>query len=287
MPSTKPTPLNPLPDTRRADLHLHTTYSDGTLSPGELVRQAAQAGLAAIAVTDHDCVDGVPEAVAASADHLEVIPGIELTVAFRGVELHLLGFFLEIANPSVRARLARMRRTRVERLAQMIERLKTYGVTVSLDEVLALAAHGTAGRPHLARVLAQRGFVKTPEEAFERFLGDKAPCFVKGATLTPATAAQFIREMGGVSTLAHPYKFVPDDWLPELIAAGVQGIEAHHPDHSPQIAEHYRQYAEQHGLLISGGSDAHGSWKVNGTAVGSITVPYECVERLRHACKIL
>lgn len=268
---------------RRADLHLHTTFSDGTDAPAALVERAVQAGLAAIAVTDHDCVDGVAPAQAAAAGRVEVIPGIEMTVAFRGVELHILGFFLEAASPAVLARLQELRRLRETRLAQMIGRLKTYQVEVTLDEVLRLSEHGTAGRPHLARALVQRGYVKTPEEAFDRFLGDHAPCFVKGATMTPGSAVEFIRTAGGVSALAHPARFVPEAWLPELTAAGVQGIEAYHPDHGAQTAERYRQYAETHGLLVTGGSDAHGSWKTRGPAVGSVTVPYEYVERLRKA----
>jgi len=276
-------PMPVLPTDRRADLHLHTTFSDGTFSPAELVREALQAQLAAVAVTDHDCVDGVPGAVAAAAGHLEVIPGIELTVAFRGVELHVLGYCLDVEAPAVRERLAAMRRQREVRLQQMIDRLKPYGITVSLEEVLRLSEHGAAGRPHLARVLAQRGYVKTAEEAFARFIGDTAPCFVKGATLTPASAVEFIRSAGGVSALAHPARFVPDAWLPELLAAGLQGIEAYHPDHSRQVADRYRQYAEDHHLLVTGGSDAHGAWKANGPTVGSVTVPYAYVEQLKQA----
>ena len=271
------------PDLRRADLHLHTTFSDGTFSPAELVERALAAKLTAIAVTDHDCVDGIQGALAAAGDRIEVIAGIELTVAFRGVELHILGFCFDAASPVVQARLTRMRQARETRLQEMIDRLKTYDVTVTLEEVLRLSEHGAAGRPHLARALLQRGYVKTPEEAFARFIGDQGPCFVKGATLTPATAVEFIRAAGGVSSLAHPARFVPDDWLPELVAAGIEGIEAYHPDHSASTAERYRQYAEAHQLLVTGGSDAHGTWKTNGPTVGSVTVPYACVERLKAA----
>lgn len=272
---------------RRADLHLHTTFSDGTDAPALLVEHAVQAGLAAMAVTDHDCVDGVIPAQTAAAGRLEVIAGIELTVGFRGVELHILGFFLDPTSREVTTRLQELHRLRETRLQQMIDRLKTYQVEVTLDEVLRLSEHGAAGRPHLARVLVQRGYVKTPEEAFTRFIGDQAPCFVKGATLTPASAAAFVRAAGGVSALAHPARFVPDEWLPELLAAGVQGIEAYHPDHGVATAERYREYAEAHHLLVTGGSDAHGTWKTKGPAVGSVTVPYACVEQLRNAAKAM
>lgn len=268
-------------DSRRADLHLHTTFSDGTASPGELVRLATQANLAAIAVTDHDCVDGIPEALAAAAGHLEVLSGIELTVAFRGVELHILGYLLDPHSNVVQESLVQLRATREERLQQMIQRLKPYGVAVTLEEVLQVSHHGTVGRPHLARALVARGYVKTPEEAFERFIGDSAPCFVKGAVFTPATAVEFIRGAGGVAVLAHPARFVPDVWWPELLEAGLQGIEAYHPDHSRQMAEHYRTLAQEHQLLVTGGSDFHGAWKTNGPTVGSVTVPYECVEQLK------
>ncbi len=267
----------------RADLHSHTTFSDGTSSPAELVAQAVAAKLAAIAVTDHDCVDGVAPAVAEARGRLEVIAGVELTVAFRSVELHILGLFVDPASPAIQERLAKFRTARKTRLAQMIERLKAFDVSMTLEEVLQLSLHGAAGRPHLAQALVRRGYVKTPEEAFERFLGDHAPCFVKGATMTPAMAAALIRDAGGVSALAHPARFVPDVWLPELIAAGIQGIEAYHPDHSAATAERYRQYADAHGLLVTGGSDAHGTWKTKGPAIGSVTVPYTDVERLKAA----
>ncbi len=273
-----------VPDTRRADLHLHTSYSDGMLSPAALVEGVVAAGLAVMAVTDHDSMEGVPAAVAAAAGRVEVIPGIELTVAFREVELHVLGYFLEAV--AVRDRLVQLRQLREQRIQQMVDRLKTYGVAVTMAEVLQISGEGAVGRPHLARVLQQKGYVKTPEEAFDRFLGDQAPCFVKGATMTPADAALFIRDAGGVSSLAHPARFVPDAWLPELIAAGIQGIEAYHPDHGAGTADAYRQYAEEHQLVVTGGSDFHGSWKTNGPAIGCVTVPVAEVERLRRAARV-
>lgn len=277
--------MTPPPAVGRADLHSHTLYSDGTFTPEELVERAVAAGLAALAVTDHDCVDGIPGAAAAAGGRLEIIPGVEMTVAFRGVELHVLGLFLDPDSPTVQEQMTALHALRRERLGRMIARLQDYGVTVSLEEVLALSGAGAAGRPHLARVLVRQGAVKTPEEAFQRFIGDQAPCFVKGATMTPCSAAAFIRAAGGVAILAHPARFVQEAWLPELMAAGLQGIEAHHPDHDRPTALRYEQYAEQHGLLISGGSDAHGTWKANGPAVGSVTVPSPVVERLRAAAR--
>jgi len=266
-------------------LHLHTTFSDGTSSPADLVRQAQEAGLAAIAVTDHDCIGGIPEAVAAAGNALEVIPGVELTVAHREVELHVLGLCMDPAAAHLPERFARMRAARELRIQQMILRLEAHGVSVSWEEVLQVSGLGVPGRPHLARVLVQRGYVATPEEAFDRYLGDRSPCFVKGATLTPATAVEFIRSAGGVSVLAHPARFVPDAWLPELVAAGIQGVEAYHPDHGAAVARRYRRYAREQGLLVTGGSDAHGTWKANGAVVGSVTVPYSCVEELKDAAR--
>src|SRR3989338_2485618 len=254
---------------RRADLHLHTTFSDGTWSPAELVERAVGAGLAAMAVTDHDCVDGVAGADTAAGGRIEGIPGVELTVAFRGVELHVLGLFIDVRSPVMQERLAQFRTSRTARLQEMIDRLKTYGMEVTLDEVLRVSAHGAPGRPHLARVLVERGYVKTPEEAFDRFLGDQAPCFVKGATMTPAMAAELVRAAGGVSALAHPARFVPNEWLPELLGAGIQGIECYHPDHSRATSERYRQYCLEQGLLVTGGSDAHGDRKTNGPTGGA------------------
>ena len=267
----------------KADLHTHTHHSDGTFSPKELVARAKAAGITVLSITDHDSVAGIAEAKLSAGKDLEIIPGVEITVAFRDRELHILGYGLDVENPELTAFFSRMQVYRVDRIKRMIERLNAKGISVTFEEVARIAGTGSIGRPHLAEVLMKRKFVKNLQEAFEKHIGDHAPCFVKGATLTPAQAVALIRGAGGVSSLAHPYRIVADAWIPELVADGVQGIEAYHSDQEGSIAERYRRIAEKHGLLVTGGSDCHGLRKMKGPLIGTVAVPEECIVRLKEA----
>lgn len=266
---------------RRIDLHLHTFHSDGTFSPEEAVRRAKELGLAAISVTDHDIVSAVPEAIAAAGAELEVIPGVEMTVVFRDRELHILGYGVRIADPEFASFLDRMQGYRLDRIRKMTDRARELGCTVTHDEVMAIAGPGSVGRPHLAEAMVRKGFVGSLKEAFNRYLKDDGPCFVKGATLTVPDAVKLIRAAGGVAVLAHPHRLVEDDWMPEMIDAGIQGIEVYHSDHDPQTAEKYRRIAAAGGLLVTGGSDCHGHRKRKRPLIGSVKVPYDLLERLK------
>ena len=268
----------------RADLHLHTFHSDGTFSPEELVERAQGLGLRAIAVTDHDTVAALPAARKAAGAGLEVIAGVELTAAFKEREIHLLGYWLRIEEPALLGFLSRMREYRLDRIRAMIARLRAHGVAqISLEEVQAIAGPGTVGRPHLAEALVNRRAVPTIQQAFDRYLGDQAPCFVKGSTLTVERAVQILRAAGGVAVLAHPHRIIEDGWIPELVSAGIQGIEVYHSEQEPQVTRHYLELAHRHRLLVSGGSDCHGFRKSQGPLIGSVTVPYALVERLKEA----
>lgn len=267
---------------RRIDLHLHTHFSDGTFTPEEVIRRAIEAGLSAISITDHDTLSGLAPARAAAGTAIELIPGVEITVAFRDRDLHLLGYGFREKDPALNRFLQDARIRRHGRIRTMVDRLKERGVEVTFEEVLAVAGNGDSmGRPHLAEVLLRKGVVGSMPEAFDRFLGDRAPCFVKQATLTVSEAAQMIRQAGGVSVLAHPRRLVEDEWIPELVAAGIQGIEVYHPDHTPAVAEMYRRMATTLGLQITGGSDCHGARKIGGPAIGTVPVSYELLERLK------
>lgn len=279
----------------RIDLHLHTFHSDGTFSPEEVVRRARELGLSAISITDHDTVAGVPAALKAAADAapagsgraLEILPGVEMTVLFRDRELHVLGYGVRIEEPAFSAFLDRMREYRLDRIRKMVDRVREHGADVSCEEVLAISGPGTVGRPHLAEAMIRKGFVGSLKEAFDRYLGDNAPCFVKGATLTVPDAVRLIRDAGGVAVLAHPHRLVEDGWIPGLVEEGIQGIEAYHSDHPPAVAEKYRRMAGERGLLVTGGSDCHGMRKQKGPLIGSVSVPYERLERLRDAMRRL
>lgn len=270
---------------RRIDLHLHTFHSDGTFSPEEVVRRAKELGLSAISVTDHDTVDGVPAARGAAGKDLEIIPGVEMTVVFRDRELHILGYGIRIEDPEFAALLDRLKQRRLERIKKMIDKVRERGADVTFGEVTAIAGPGSVGRPHLAEAMIRKGFVKSLKEAFDRYLADDAPCFVRDATLTVQEAVRMIRAAGGVAVLAHPNRLVEDEWVPELVEAGIQGIEVYHSDHSPTVAEKYRRMAEERKLLITGGSDCHGLRKQKGPLIGSVSVPYERLDKLKEAFK--
>ena len=274
----------------RADLHLHTHYSDGTFTPEEVVRRARSAGLAAISLTDHDTLKGLEPArraagsdpSAGSGQALEIITGVELTAIFGDRELHVLGYGFRPDDLPLQSYLARAQGGRRERIQAMIDQLREHGVEVSLEEVDAAAGDADSiGRPHLAEVLVRKGAVRSLPEAFERYLGDRAPCFVHKATLTVQQAAALLRTAGGIAVLAHPHRLIQQSWIPELVEQGIQGIEVYHPDHNAAVAQHYRQLAEERGLLITGGSDCHGLRKAGGPTLGTVSVPYPCVERLK------
>ena len=268
---------------RRADLHLHSDYSDGTFSPTEVVKRAKRLGLAAISLTDHDTLAGLPEAMEAAGPGLEVVPGVEMTALFRDREIHILGFGLRLDDPEFSDFLKQMHAYRLDRIRKMIGRLAAHGVTISFEEVNAAAGRGTIGRPHLAELIVKKGAAVSFQDAFQKYIGDQAPCFVKGATLTVPEAVRLLRAAGGVAVIAHPYRLIEDSWIPELIAAGIQGIEAYHSDHDPSVAERYRKMAEELHLLWTGGSDCHGDRKEKGPLIGTVSVPYEVVERLKAA----
>ncbi len=274
--------------TKKADLHIHTLYSDGTFSPEEVVQRASRLKLACIAITDHDAIAGIGRAQeAAKVFGIEVLSGVELTAVFKEREIHVLGYGFRLKDPTLTAFLERMRRYRVDRIQAMIDRLRSQEIHLELETVQSIAGEGSLGRPHLAEAMVKQGFVRSMEEAFQRYLGDRGPCFVKGATLTVSEAVRLIRGAGGVVILAHPHRLIEEASIPELVAAGIQGIEVYHSDHEPSVVKKYRKIAEQHRLLITGGSDCHGHRKSEGPVLGTVTVPYEEVERLKAATNSL
>jgi 3',5'-nucleoside bisphosphate phosphatase len=263
-----------------ADLHLHTRYSDGSWHPQALVREAARLGFAAIAITDHDTLDGVPEALHGAG--IEVIPGVEITCRVDTIEVHMLGYLPGDTwkNANLHAVLDHSRQVREKRIGEMVARLNESGVPVTADEVFACSDCGTIGRPHIAMALQKRGIVKTTDEAFERFLRRGKPGFVERYRMTAAEAIGHITRAGGVAALAHPGLNRVDDRIPEMAEQGMHGLEVWHSRHSPSHTEHYRKIAERLGLLMTGGSDCHGT--VRGKALlGSVKVPYQYVEALK------
>ena len=245
----------------RIDLHTHTTASDGLLSPEALVQAVQAAHLDVFSITDHDTLDALAEAEThARGRGLRLITGIELSAMWRKkFELHLLGYFFDPADPHLLGFLRERREARRVRLTAMLNRLRGVGIAIAAEDVLALARDGNVGRPHLARVLVQRGFVSSPDEAFERYLGEGKPAYVPRPDVSIAEAIQVIHAVGGLASLAHPGLHNHDEALPDLAAAGLDAIEVYHVAHTPGQAKHYRRLAGRWGLAVTGGSDFHGA----------------------------
>ncbi|WP_442950617.1 PHP domain-containing protein [Paenibacillus sp. FJAT-27812] len=254
-----------------ADLHTHTTASDGMQSPAENVRLAKAAGLAAIAITDHDTVAGVAEAMLEGERlGITVVPGVEVSTVADGTDIHILGYYTSNDDEKWLTRLASLRRVRDQRNEMILDKLCELGIAITMDEVVA-AAHGdgklealqdaavSIGRPHIAAVLVNKGIVSTMKEAFDRYLKTGAAAYVNPPRLNPFEAVDWIREAGGTSVIAHPGLYGNDSLVEEIIRYGVQGIEVFHSDHGPKEERRYAQLAARYQLIATGGSDYHGS----------------------------
>ncbi|WP_068774548.1 PHP domain-containing protein [Paenibacillus sp. FJAT-26967] len=272
-----------------ADLHTHTTASDGTLPPEENVRIAKEAGLSAVGITDHDTVAGIPAAVKEGERiGIEVVPGIEISTVAGGQDIHVLGYYMDIQDPLFLSRLEELRGTRNKRNEMMLERLREMGISVTMAEVLEhlesdKQLEDTIGRPHIANVLLAKGYVSTMGEAFERYLGKQGAAYVNPPRIYPTQAIDWIREAGGVAVLAHPGIYGDDDIVAELIRYGLDGIETRHADHTPEQVAHYETIAREHGLIETAGSDFHGvrAGKVFHAPLGSRRTGLDTVRMLQ------
>lgn len=271
------------PSSKRADLHVHTNFSDGTFSPDEVVSCALKVGLDAIAICDHDVLDGIePSLLAGEKYGVEVIPAVELTAEKQGCEIHMLGFFIDWKNKGFKETLARLCEQRQKRMCEMVDKLKSCGINVNFDDVLALSQKGSVGRLHLARLLHIKGLVKTVDDAFKKYIGNGKPCYVSRIGLSPEGAIDEIAKAGGIPVLAHPGVMGRDEFIPSYIKHGLMGIEVYHTDHPPALVRRYEKTAKANDLLMTGGSDCHGLGKGR-ILMGTITVPYELVEKLKNA----
>ncbi len=265
------------------DLHLHTTFSDGTSSPEEVVHRSADAGLSIISLTDHDSVGGVPAAQeAGKALGVEVISGAELSAVADGRDIHILAYFVDWEHPEFVACLRLYRERRKHRAERMVKKLNRMGVGIRLDQVLAKAGDGAIGRPHLADVMVEEQMVFSANEAFHKYLGYSKPAYEPKYSLSPSEAICVIHKAGGLACLAHPGLYPRDDLIPGLVAEGLNGIEVLHFKHGPAEVDRYSNMASQCGLLKTGGSDCHGDGRGE-PILGSVKVPGEFVEHLREA----
>jgi len=270
-----------------ADLHLHTQFSDGTFTPEELVLYAQKNGLACIALTDHDTVEGCARAAAAcAAVKMEFIPGAELTAEHEDIEVHILGYFLDIENKVLLDRIAQFQAVRQRRIHEMVAALNKLGLPLRVEAVFALANCKSPGRPHVARALVKERLIGSLDEAFERFLKKGRPAWVPKTKMSALESVELIHQAGGLAVMAHPGLNRTDEIIPDLVAAGLDGIECFHTKHSTTMSERYLEIAEKHSLLVTGGSDCHGFSKAR-PLIGTVKLPYGHVERLSAARKIL
>jgi predicted metal-dependent phosphoesterase TrpH len=266
-----------------ADLHLHTNFSDGTYTPEELVSQAAKNHLVAIALTDHDTVEGCERAaIACKAVEIEFISGAELTAEQDDNEIHILGYFLDTHNQKLLGEIAKFQAVRQDRIREMVARLNALNVPLKVEDVIALANCRSPGRPHVARALVKAGFVKSLDEAFERFLKRHRPAFVPKAKISSQVAIELIHQANGLAVMAHPGLNRTDEVIPDLVEAGLDGIECFHTKHSTAVSEHYLEIADKYNLLVTGGSDCHGMSKGK-PLIGTVRLPYQHVEKLKEA----
>jgi predicted metal-dependent phosphoesterase TrpH len=275
------------------DLHLHTTASDGVMSPSEIVRYAKAKGLQAIAITDHDTIDGLEEGLLeGNRIGFEVIPGIEVSAEHSPGSMHLLGYFFDIHHPLLNERLRFLQKARAERNPKIVGKLNHLGIDVTYEEVVKVSGGGQVGRPHFAQLLFEKGYVNSIQEAFERFLKKGASAYVDKFRFTAKEAIHFINEANGLAVIAHPntlgMKGVSEleNLLLRLIGDGLKGIEVYYPEHSSLEVAQYKVLAERYGLLMTGGTDYHGIEKNEldiGVGRGGMKLPYHIVEALKVA----
>ena len=272
------------------DLHTHSTASDGTLSPAELVRRAGQLGLSAIALTDHDTVQGLPEALAEGrAQGVEVVPGCELSVESEaGRPMHILRLFVPQRPENLLAVFSFMKTSRLVRNQRILDKLARLGIAIDYNEVEVLAG-GTIGRPHIARVLVERGVAASFDRAFEEYLGVRGKAYVPKDKLTPQAGIAALKKDGALAVLAHPYLLsLPEPRLREMLVQlkshGLDGLEVLYPEHGFEDQRRFRRLAEELGLAQTGGSDFHGGVKPDielGRGRGNLAVPGELLEALK------
>lgn len=272
------------------DLHLHTTASDGRLSPAEVVSLVAGRGLKHVSISDHDSTEGLAEAFreAEQFDGLRIIPGIELSTDIPGDEIHMLGYFIDYEDEELQDTLKQFRLGRIDRARGMVEKLADLGIHLEWERVQEIAGDGAVGRPHIALAMVEKGYCKEPKEAFPEYLGRNGLAYVERAKITPGDAVRMLRKAGGVPVLAHPaYMADLESNLDELKAAGLLGIEVYYANFDQDTIKRLEKLAGQHDLIPCGGSDYHGLGNSNEALPGVIGPPLSTVERLEEAARSL
>jgi 3',5'-nucleoside bisphosphate phosphatase len=263
-----------------ADLHLHTNFSDGTFTPEELAERGKKAGLDVMSLTDHDTVEGCPRMAAACAERgMRFITGTELTAELEGSELHLLGYFVDIENPTLLGEMKKFQSVRQSRIHEMVRRLNDLNIPLRAETVFKLANCQSPGRPHVGRALVQEGYCTNMDEAFDRWLKKHRPAWVPKMRVSAVEAIELIHNAGGLAVMAHPGLNRSDELIPRLVDQGLDGIECFHTKHSPSTSDHYLKIAARYNLLVTGGSDCHGFSKGK-PLIGGVKLAGEHFEKL-------
>ncbi|MCG2768025.1 MAG: PHP domain-containing protein [Chloroflexota bacterium] len=264
----------------RIDLHIHSTASDGEYAPAEIVEMACSLGLEVIAITDHDTVGGIDEAMeAAQRSGLEVIPGVEINAKSKDQSIHILGYYIDHRNESLLAELTKLCHSREWRARRVLEELAALRMPLKWDRLLEIAGGSLIGRPHIAEAMVEQGYVSTIREAFDDYLGRGRPGYVQRPRLAPEEAIELISSAGGVPVLAHPLGVLPI--LPGLLSAGLAGLETYYSGYSVEDSRVIASEARRHGLIATGGSDYHGPSVTPGIGLGQVSVPAVVMKELR------
>ena len=267
----------------KVDLHIHTTASDGRLTPEEVVQIMAKQGLSVIAITDHDSISGIKPALLAaeSFPFLRVIPGLEINTDTPNGEVHILGYFIDYRNKELKQALERLRNSREARARKIVAKLGELGIDIAWHRVLELAGGGSVGRPHIAQAMFERGYIPSFQEAFIKYIGRQGPAYAERERLSPVEAVAMVVKAGGLPVLAHPADIDDlEELLVELKGAGLVGLEAYYDGYHWKLIDRLIHLAAKHGLITSGGSDFHGLGGSNETPLGGVDVPLDCAERL-------
>ena len=269
-----------------ADLHTHTSFSDGMLTPDELLYKAHKAGIKAISITDHDTIDGnyIAKELAPKYD-IEFIEGIELSCFDSQNEYHILGYCIDIDNEDLHKHLAAFKQSRIERAEIMTQRLNKMGININFNDVINKAGEAPITRPHIAQVIVESGYVSTTKDAFNLYIGDGGPAYAVKAIFQVEKAIKLINNAGGVAVIAHPGHFINQKKLFQFIEAGLDGIEVYHPLHTEKLRSEYHSIASQYWLLETGGSDFHGDRPNEQGLFGKEGVPIEMVNQIKKRCK--
>ena len=266
-----------------ADLHLHSHYSDGTFTPEEIVARGRKQGLGALSLTDHDTVEGCEMMASECAKiGLEFVVGTELTSEHEDNELHILAYFVDPKHERLLREIAKFQIVRQERIREMVAKINELGVPLKVEDVFALANCKSPGRPHVARTLVRQRMCRTLDEAFERFLKKGRPAWVPKSKMSSLEAIDLIHQAGGLAVMAHPGLNRSDEVIPDLVAAGLDGIECYHTKHSPTTSKRYLAMVEKYNLLVTGGSDCHGMSKGR-PLIGSVRLSREHFDKLKAA----